>query len=199
MPSAHVHGLEGVQPPAFPRRVLRLPACLQPRNRRGRQRCRLAQRPRRVRSKSPWASPCRYQLRQSRPTSSVRRLNSGEAGTLEACLQPAEPGQRIVIVPSSCSAGAACRTRSSPIGPTVEDRGFQLITCEHHEERILCSISPPEYKSGFASCARRCQNGPWLASPLSGVDRDGALVGQLMPPSREKPGGDEACRQLSPS
>src|SRR2546426_45163 len=32
--------------------------------------------PRKARSKSPWASPCRYSSGSNRPTSSVRRLNA---------------------------------------------------------------------------------------------------------------------------
>jgi hypothetical protein len=38
---------------------------------------------------------------------------------------------------------------------------------------------PPGYEIGFPSCARRCQDGPWLASPLCGVDRGVPLWGSL--------------------
>src|SRR5713226_531185 len=34
-------------------------------------------------------------------------------------------------------------------------------------------------RSGFPSCARRCQYGPWLASSLCGVDRGVLLWGSV--------------------
>ena len=55
--------------------------------------------------------------------------------------------------------------------------------------RIRCSISSPPrpgHRFDFPSCRRRCQYGPWLASPLCGVDRVSALVGQHMPPRRAR-------------
>src|SRR5882724_4479713 len=55
--------------------------------------------PRRARSKSPWASPCRYSSGRSRPTSSVRRLNSGSSRLSNRAPSPRSRGRRIVIVP----------------------------------------------------------------------------------------------------
>ena len=40
-------------------------------------------------------------------------------------------------------------------------------------------------RSGFPSCARRCQYGPWLASPFCGVDREVLLWG-VMPPRQAR-------------
>src|SRR5882724_6802367 len=56
--------------------------------------------PRRARSKSPWASPCRYSSGRSRPTSSVRRLNSGRSRLSNRAPSPRSRGRRIVIVPA---------------------------------------------------------------------------------------------------
>src|SRR5258705_13292945 len=55
--------------------------------------------PRRARSKSPWASPCRYSSGRSRPTSSVRRLNSGSSRLSNRPSSPRSRGRRTVIVP----------------------------------------------------------------------------------------------------
>src|SRR5216683_807020 len=55
--------------------------------------------PRRARSKSPWANPCRYSSGRSRPTSSVRRLNSGSRRLSNRASSPRTRGRRIVIVP----------------------------------------------------------------------------------------------------
>jgi hypothetical protein len=55
--------------------------------------------------------------------------------------------------------------------------------------RMRCAISSPprpRYRFDFPSCARRCQYGPWLASPLCGVDRVWAFGGQRMPPRQAR-------------
>src|SRR5262245_28235937 len=40
-------------------------------------------------------------------------------------------------------------------------------------------------RSGFPSCGRQCQYGPWLASPFCGVDR-GVLLWGVMPPRQAR-------------
>src|SRR5262249_25814350 len=55
--------------------------------------------PRKARSKSPWANPCRYSSGNSRPTSSVRRLNAGSSRLSKRSLSPRTRGRRSVIVP----------------------------------------------------------------------------------------------------
>src|SRR5437867_3386203 len=55
--------------------------------------------PRKARSKSPWARPCRYSSGSNRPTSSVRRLNAGSSRLSKRSLKPRTRGRRSVIVP----------------------------------------------------------------------------------------------------
>src|SRR5206468_788949 len=54
--------------------------------------------PRKARSKSPWASPGRYNSGSNRPTSSVRRLNAGSSRLSKRSLSPRTRGRRRVIV-----------------------------------------------------------------------------------------------------
>ncbi len=56
--------------------------------------------PRRARSKSPVASPCRYSVGSNWPTASVRRLNSGRSWLSNRSANPRTRGRRSVIVPA---------------------------------------------------------------------------------------------------
>src|SRR4029453_15381691 len=56
--------------------------------------------------------------------------------------------------------------------------------------RCECAVRSPRpprggRRSGFPACARRCQYGPWLASPCCGVDREVLLWG-FMPPRQAR-------------
>ena len=66
-----------------------------------------ARSPRSARSKSPWANLCKYISGRSRPTSSVRRLNSGSSRLSKRASSPRTRGRRTVIVVSA--RGSGCR------------------------------------------------------------------------------------------
>src|SRR5439155_24898798 len=77
---------------------------------------------------------------------------------------PAEP----LETPGDFTVGRRCDqdARSVPPPSTAAHRSASV--------RMRCSISfAPRlrYRFDFPSCGRRCQYGPWLASPLCGVDR----------------------------
>jgi hypothetical protein len=57
-------------------------------------------RPRRARSKSPHASPCRSRVGRGSPTSRVRRLNSARTQLTKRLLSPRTRGRRTVMVPA---------------------------------------------------------------------------------------------------
>ena len=89
---------------------------------------------------------------------------------------------------------------TKPVDPADLARGRAPSTAAKRSAsvRMRCSTtSPPRRgcRSGFPSCARRCQYGPWLASPFCGVDR-GVLWWGVMPPGQARPA---ASSHLSPS
>jgi hypothetical protein len=80
---------------------------------------------------------------------------------------------------------SAIPSLETPGDPFAVRRGLDEDPCpgplaEHGREALWLGADalldqfappPPQYKSDCPCCGRRCQYGPWLASPLCGVDR----------------------------
>jgi FAD binding domain in molybdopterin dehydrogenase len=113
------------------------------------------------------------------PASELSALLLCLDGAVLAAAGPDDPG--VKSTPRDNGPPIRCRSRlRSQSGHGVESRARRRSAPAPCESAAR-SPHPLRrgHRSGFPSCARRCQYGPWLASPLCGVDRGVLLWGSL--------------------